>query len=1169
MLRLLIQFLPIGWMGRLALLRLTSQWRSLLTLVIGVLLAAVIGANAPLYTSTVAQVGMVQRLSQRPTEDRHLFSRVSVSTAQVDDFAVLWVSLNTAVTDAVTESFTAFPTWIENTVNWGETSPMMVVRDGADIPDTQLRLAYYSGLQEHINLIDGTWPTDSPNQNSDIEIALTENVARSLDVSVGDTIVLDQRGWDTSLPVRAVITAIFRPQDEDAEYWFNPSPLRVVTNAQFALDANVFTTQDSFSRVVVEFIPETRTQIGWRLVFDHAQLPFRQAAQGIEILQAFEQNLPDVLHNATEANMRPVINTGLANALSGYGDEIVFLNAPFNLLLLQLGVLVLFFLVLTAALVRRGERREIALFQSRGAYDRQILILRGVEALLICAGVTILAPFIARQLLLWLTPIYTGIDNLPLELDSSAFVYGGIASVVAFILLVVTLRPVLAMPLVQAGGSASRGETQTFWQRYYLDVVVLVIGVLALGRLGTTQSLLSGAGSDVQADPLLLIAPALLFVGLGSVLLRLFPAAMRVIARIYGRRRGLTNTLAAWQVSREPLHYGRITFLLALAVGIGGFAITFQYTMARSHDDQARYAVGTDIRFTVHDEQINADRAQAVDYYESIPGVDHATVIARIDNFDLGANVGLPETGAVLAIDSATFNQAAYWRDDYGLLTIPQLPDVNLTPGRLLPILPARVRLSVRFEGWTRPSATEEPEFGVLPHGAAERVNLRLRVVDTAGITHFVELEPVLPDAYSEDTPLDDWLTYEATIDPDAFTGDISVVALVTTVFPGPIFAYDDYFLPQRLSVRDLILLDEHDIELPLDWFEDSDWLTAVLINAFPHRLPLPIERDETDTLIYTWEILDPGLAAASFMWQTNYPEIVTLIGVPTRQAINPSVILPPGETQAGDPTTALALPVIISQSAADRYELAPGVRFRLFVNTVELWAEVVDVMTYFPTVYNDTEVFIIADRDTLLYALNDPRNAPFYASEVWLRLEPGIDPQHVIDTLQRDETYTISNVMTVEANRSTQQEDTLVLGLIGLLYLSFLVGMVLSIVSLLTYIMLTVQQRRTEFAVLRAMGLSTARLVGTIALEQVLVMMTAIVLGTILGMLMSSQVLPTLAVTTTGETITPPFIVDLNIGALLAYVGALLLILGVVLGISSVLVRRLATTQALRMGEE
>jgi hypothetical protein len=98
---------------------------------------------------------------------------------------------------------------------------------------------------------------------------------------------------------------------------------------------------------------------------------------------------------------------------------------------------------------------------------------------------------------------------------------------------------------------------------------------------------------------------------------------------------------------------------------------------------------------------------------------------------------------------------------------------------------------------------------------------------------------------------------------------------------------------------------------------------------------------------------------------------------------------------------------------------------------------------------------------------------------------------------------------------------------------------------------------------------ISAGRLVISIALEQVMVMITGVLLGGALGAAMSSQVLPTLAFGATGEAVTPPFVIQMERTALLQYAALLLVVLGVTFGASLVLVRRLSLVDLLRFGEE
>ena len=105
-------------------------------------------------------------------------------------------------------------------------------------------------------------------------------------------------------------------------------------------------------------------------------------------------------------------------------------------------------------------------------------------------------------------------------------------------------------------GSAGRSGAAAFFQRYYLDVLLLVIGLIALGQLSARQ------GQTVETDPVLLLVPTLLFFAMSSLSLRLFPPLMNVLS-------GLLFVTTIWAYawySRCPgwRRYGLVTVLFAL-----------------------------------------------------------------------------------------------------------------------------------------------------------------------------------------------------------------------------------------------------------------------------------------------------------------------------------------------------------------------------------------------------------------------------------------------------------------------------------------------------------------------------------------------------------------------------------------------------------------------------
>ncbi|MCK6580785.1 MAG: hypothetical protein L6Q98_22055 [Anaerolineae bacterium] len=702
------EIIPVIWAARFATARIRAGWRSRVIIVASVLLTTVIGAMSPLYTALVAQVGMVQRLDSQPLETVNITSRIGLSSLDANFYEV-WGTLDTSVRQSARTSFDSINLdWLNEIDLWSESASMFVVRGDTDIPNLKLHAAYYENWEARVQVIEGEIPPSSP---AEVAGAVSSELAARYGFAVGDVITLDQRGWATSRPFNVEITAIIAPLDGHDPFWIAPSPLRLDT-AQNSVEANILVSRDSLLSILSNDIPQASSAVGWRFLFNHDALAFGRIPQAVEQVQHFDDALGQLL--GAGQGSAPTINTHLPAVLTSYADEINLLNAPFGVLMLQVAALVLFFLLITVTLTQRSERHEVAMLQNRGALDGQIMLLRAFEGVIICVIAALVAPYIARQALIFAAPMLTHTHQVTLELDALPFIYSGVMSVWALGVLIITLRPVLKLPLISAGGSTVRAIRQSWWQRYYLDLLLVVVGSAALFRLLATnspfaQSLLSG----LRADPLLLIAPALLFIALGSITLRLFPSLTDLTARLFAGRRGAEGALATWSVSRDPAHYARLAFLLALAIGIGWFAISFQATLTRSYTDQSRYRVGADVRLFEQDVQPDTISTATLETYAELDSVRAVATGFRIDDLNLSLD-GLGVTaGQFLAVDSESFEGTAYWRDDLGRLTLPSSSNLPET-GILLPTGTVRLGLRLRLRDSILNRQTGEHTDGVL-----------------------------------------------------------------------------------------------------------------------------------------------------------------------------------------------------------------------------------------------------------------------------------------------------------------------------------------------------------------------------------------------------------------------------------------------------------------------
>ncbi|MBI5930564.1 MAG: ABC transporter permease [Chloroflexi bacterium] len=1179
----------ISWAPRLAVARLIAKWRSLLTIIVGVILGSGIGALVPLYTTAVAQVGMVQRLEQEPARDSNSQLRISLKPSDFADAGGNVLDRAAVLDSYVRDTINAHVNsglldgWVGQIAGYVESTRMGVMVNDEALVGTRTSIIYLDKWENQVRVVDGELPSRAAlPEGADFNVAVSLNVANELNLEVGSLITLDQRldergnqrsgAYASSRPMVVHIAAVVAPRDEGSSYWMEPNPLGLTSEGVWASQFYLLADKATVESVMADYVPETDTTFGWRIVFDHGRLPYSRISQARSALRTLDTELYQTLKLNTDRDLKYNYYTRLIDfsdtradvdrgILLDYDKKQELNNVPFALLLLEVGALVIFFLVVTAALVRRGERREISMFQSRGAWDGHILALRGIEALLICVFGAIIAPFIAQQALVVMGPSVAKTDEFPLPLTSNVFLFSSMAAAVTLVALTLTLIPVLRMPLISAGGAALRSTGKQWWQKYYVDVIVAVLALAGLILLIRRDSpLIETNTGEKQVDPLMVLAPALAFFGFGSLALRIFPNVAHFASAVSSRGRGLLNTLASWQLAREPLHYGRITFLLALAIGIGWFATSFQATVRRSQTDQASYLVGADARIYERDTRLNVDRAREPDFYNDNSDVDATSIGYRVNGVNVSTSFNQLLAGDVLAIDSRNFGDVALekWRSDLGNILIPFNPDdavVMPSVGEELPFNPAKIGL------WARISLTgfafsDQDLFQPNLQRLRRQVTLRVRLQDEAGTWMIVPLQEVRveylrqgldePGMESAAHVTSGWVYYEADFSRLNYTpvGKIRLVSVFWDHRSSSNFGEANI----RLSLAQMTLIDGQANTTPFEIFKRGNWNYVYDSGAGSDgdvTLGSDLDNLHTDIIYVTFDQVALRTRAGINL---NYPD-----PQPMQAIVSNSMAEENNLEVGGDEPQIITLPNV----ARTAIQFVPQ-------RTTE----------YFPSLYN-TRPFIIVDVRELMYWINQRPSAQFYPNEVWMNFKDDIksvgDVNKVLGNLQGGDNTGVINIREVTYAREFDrlETDPLALGLLGLMFLAFIIGLALSIVGLLTYASLTSQARRNEFGVLRALGLSSGRVVWSLIVEQLFVVAVAGVLGSVLGYLLSVFVVPTLAIGTTGEGVVPPFITETE----WASVGNFWLIMGIVLAIvfafSFLLVRQLSLSRTLRLGDE
>jgi len=330
---------------------------------------------------------------------------------------------------------------------------------------------------------------------------------------------------------------------------------------------------------------------------------------------------------------------------------------------------------MVAALSVRQVEGELTTLTSRGASISQLFQMQIFEAILICITAFIFGPLIAYGLV-WsyarIGPI-SDVSQLDwmVSLPTASWIAAGISVLACFTALLIPVIPILRSSVVQHRRNIARRTKKTWWHRYYIDVLLLVIGLVALWRLSLYGSISGTDGGSI--DWLILLAPLALLIGSATVLLRLFPSIFRVLANLAARGRGLTAALAFWQTSRDPTHVTRLVLLFTLAMALGILAIGLNATLSLSEKERARYSTGGEAR-------LSYESFIPLSSFNSMPQVTSASAVWRgSGRTNVRSYRNMPDF-SLLAIDPLSFATVSQHRTDFTDDSIPAIFSYSTVP---------------------------------------------------------------------------------------------------------------------------------------------------------------------------------------------------------------------------------------------------------------------------------------------------------------------------------------------------------------------------------------------------------------------------------------------------------------------------------------------------------
>jgi len=689
---LFLNFFSVLW---LAMRRLWSNRALTVAITLGLIVAVALVTSVPLYSDAVNYQLMRKELSRIQSEGRprppfaFMYRYVGAwhGAVEWEDYmpvdsyfagqgpATIGLPLDLQVRHVKTDNFRLFP------ASEAEYADMRK-------PMEWVNLGFAGGLQDHIRILEGHFPQVDSTPEGPIEVLISEALAEKFGIHPGEDYILFTESKQTEegrrkrmqVPVR--IAGVWEPIDGQETYWFyDPA----------AFEKILFLSEESFVQKLVPKLEDDVYLAVWYFVFNGDEVHTQQAPGLLRRIVTTEVQMASLLPE-TALDVSP------KDALLKYRQQAEVLTILLYVFSIPIVALVLFFVALISSMVIQRQRNEISVLKSRGTSNPQIVGIYLLEGILVGAVALALGPLGGRLIAQIMGNIKSFLaivqrPALPVVISPYSLRLGAAAIVIAILTSLIPALGAARFTIVTYKQELARSLRRPFWQRYFLDVIILAAPLYGYYLL-RQQGIISG---NIFQNPLLFLVPTLFIFAMGLVFMRFFPLLMRFFAWLAQFIGGISSLLALRHLARSAQYYTGPLLLLILTLSLAAFSASMAKTLDTSLHDQTYYRTGGDLLLietgwdakggagaggfesgggsmaAEEEEEEEGPRwyfLPVADHLK-VPGVEEAT---RVGKYTALARLQKREqTGQFVGIDRLDFPNVAVWRRDYAYRSLGAL----------------------------------------------------------------------------------------------------------------------------------------------------------------------------------------------------------------------------------------------------------------------------------------------------------------------------------------------------------------------------------------------------------------------------------------------------------------------------------------------------------------
>ena len=1087
--------LNLGW--TVAARRALANWGLELTLFLGILLAISLVSSSLAFSDLLAEAALRNALDEAPHEDTNITARSFFGLDNADGDPLVENDYATALYVMQSEVAYRFLPYLDDEARLLQTSTFYFSGHphlGIDSPERPRgKVQHMSGLRpDRVEVVEGRWPYDGedvdPGTHRELEVAVDVQGLEFLELNVGDSMdIFPATGVDELDTVTVRIVGAFQRVDPEGEFWYGSERAFSFYNNEWET-VPMFTTEQALLGVLGRAYPDLYSQITWFFYIDRHGVRTSDL-DGIQgAIRGAEHGMRSRLSNGSAT-------TRLDTVIEDYDEQLLLARVPLFLMVFLVNGMLMYYLALAAGLLLKTRAVEISMLKSRGSTTPQLGLLAAFEGLLLAVPAVIVGPFLALLLTRLLGALFFDFgpvsDLIPLFPSGLSFLVGAIGGLVAVAVLTIATLIGSRQSIVDYRQSGARPPTTPFLQRYYLDVALLaIIGLLWWQIQARGTFLVRPVGSGLELDYSLLLGPVLGLVALGLLVMRLFPLVMRALALVSGPVAPPWLTTGLRRLSRDPVVPGALVVLVALATALGVIGSSFSSTLERSQRERAMYEVGADLRVRHSGDAIPLEEHHLT---AAIADDANGAEAYRINGHLLSQGFSATRL-SLLAVDASDLSETAWYRADFGN---------GRSLAQILGGIGPDDAGALGGNGLELPEDTQKLGVWLRTDRRISFASLRARLKDSRGY-HFDIGMGTLNNI--------GWQRLEGEMTPIPLTRNFRRQRPPPPVYPPYTLLALHISQVRGFGEPGIIFIDRLDAVGPKGSTTIADGRELA-----------------------SWETLEdyarPGL------YQLDYIGSVSREGNGGSAAYTWSV----GSTglqgiRKGDPERPLR--ALVSPSFLEETGGKQGEVFNVGLSQYAIQVEAVAVADFFPTLEDPRrQPFAVVDRRAFVQYANSHSPRPLGgANELWVDLTSEDEDTAFLASAMRDSGLLRWTTM-VGSEAVSDRVDTPLISAAwrGLILLMFLALIVAGVSGVVLFSYIDTQERRTELAVLRTMGFSTTQLNAAVWFSLLVVVVFGMALGTWVGQLIGSSILPLLEVAEEGARVTPPMVLQTDWNTLIA----------------------------------